>query len=220
MISDRRKRTLNKNVGGNCLCYHKAAALAMWTADLISKSDSSHNLIRVLPLCIYNSTRAPKAPTLPTWKCSWKRDCCLVSCILEFLVSGYWNGLSSFGLLVRKQTSLRLNILWQRFKWHLAGAERRSRKITEMSHFPFWACTMHSSGKPDKLGQKFKKSGHFQPRKARQGTRHAVSPTPASLHCSSAQELLFPRRHNGEFAADFSVKKNYLRPIIKTCLLY
>lgn len=31
----------------------------MWTADLISKSDSSWSLIRVLSLCIYSNTIAP-----------------------------------------------------------------------------------------------------------------------------------------------------------------
>lgn len=35
----------------HCLCYHKAAALAMWTADLIRKSDSSQSLIKVISLC-------------------------------------------------------------------------------------------------------------------------------------------------------------------------
>lgn len=35
--------------GGTVPCYHEAAALER-TADLISKSDSPHSLIRVLPL--------------------------------------------------------------------------------------------------------------------------------------------------------------------------
>ena len=136
----------------------------MWTADLISKSDSSRSLIRVLPLCIYSSTIAPKTSTLPTWM-QLKRSYCLVSCMLDFLVSWYWNGPSSYGLPVIKQRSLRINVLWQRFNWHLAGPERRSRKITEMSHFPFWACMKHSSGKPETLGQTAKSSGHLPPRR-------------------------------------------------------
>jgi len=69
-----------------------------------------------------------------------------------------------------KQTSSRINDSWQRLNRHLAGPERRSKRITEMSCFPFWVFTMssktkHSSGKLETLVWKAKRAVQLPPQK-------------------------------------------------------
>lgn len=122
--------------------------------------------------------------TLPTWM-QLKQRYYLVSCMLEFLVSWYQNGPSSYGLPVIRQASLRINVLWQRFYWHLTGPERSSRKVTEMSRFPFWACMKHSSGKPEPLGQTAERSVHLPPR------RGAYQVFCVTKNCSASAVHLF-----------------------------
>jgi len=66
MVAQNQTPLLNTHNGyQHCLCYHKAAALATWTAYLISKSDSFQSLIKAISLCFYSSTIASKISILP-----------------------------------------------------------------------------------------------------------------------------------------------------------
>lgn len=147
-----------------------------------------------------------------------KRRYCLVSCMLEFLVSWYWNGPSSYGLPVIKQTSLRTNVLWQRLNWHLAGPEKRSRKTDEMSHFPFWACTKHSSGNQRLWPRQLKglDTSHLRG----EGTRHSVSPATVWLQTLIFLGTVAFKEVQQRSWCCFCCKHTDQVPITKTCLLY